>query len=38
VDSYVISEEHYCSEFAADCLTEEDIEYIRIGIDYHLGG
>ncbi len=28
-DKHVISAEHYGSEFAAECLTEEDIKYIR---------
>jgi hypothetical protein len=28
-DRYVFSVEHYGSEFTADCLTEEEVEYIR---------
>ena len=37
-DKYVFSAEHYGSEFAAECLTEEDIEHIRSVIpkDFHF--
>lgn len=37
-DKHVISAEHYGSEFAAECLTEEDIEHIRSVIpkDFHF--
>jgi len=37
-DKYVFSAEHYGSEFSAECLTEDEIEYIRsiITEDFHF--
>lgn len=37
-EKYVFSAEHYGREYAAECLTEDEIEYIRsiLPEDFHF--
>ncbi|WP_143094042.1 hypothetical protein [Caldicoprobacter faecalis] len=37
-DKFVFSSEHYGSEFAAEGLTEDEIEYIRIEVEPSFDG